>query len=57
MTEQKALRATIEEFTAEGFTHIERHCPRCRVTRLRPDQLAPQISMGFTIAQTFREVC
>jgi hypothetical protein len=30
------LHATIEEFAAEGFTHIECHCPRCRMTRLRP---------------------
>jgi hypothetical protein len=29
------LHATIEEFAAEGFTHIECHCPRCRVFRLR----------------------
>jgi hypothetical protein len=30
------LHATIEEFEAEGFTHIECHCPRFRVTPLRP---------------------
>jgi hypothetical protein len=24
------LRATIEEFAAEGYTHIECFCPRCR---------------------------
>jgi hypothetical protein len=29
------LRATIEEFAAEGYTHISCHCPRCRVTRIR----------------------
>jgi hypothetical protein len=23
------LHATIEEFTADGYTHIECHCPRC----------------------------
>ena len=43
--------ATIEEFEAEGFTHIECHCPRCRVTRLRPMSRLPRISMGLTIAQ------
>ena len=32
----KCLHATIEQFAAEGFTHIERHCPRCRMTRMRP---------------------
>ena len=25
------LHATIEEFTADGYTHIECLCPRCRV--------------------------
>jgi hypothetical protein len=30
------LHATIEEFAAEGFTHVECYCPRCRVIRLRP---------------------
>jgi len=24
------LHATIEEFAAEGYTHIACHCPRCR---------------------------
>jgi phage FluMu protein Com len=41
------LHATIEEFAAEGFTHVECYCPRCRQT----DELAPRISMGLTIAQ------
>ena len=45
------LEATIEEFEAEGFTHIECHCPRCRVTRLRPIGWLPRISLGLTIAQ------
>ena len=27
------LHATIEEFAAEGFTHVECFCPRCRVIR------------------------
>ena len=30
------LNATIEEFAANGYTHIECYCPRCRMTRLRP---------------------
>jgi hypothetical protein len=44
------LHTTIEEFAGEGFTHIECHCPRCRVARLRPNWL-PRISLGLTIAQ------
>jgi phage FluMu protein Com len=28
------FHATIEEFAAEGYTHIECFCPRCRVIRL-----------------------
>ena len=30
------LHSTIEEFAAEGFTHVECYCPRCRMIRLRP---------------------
>src|SRR5262245_54081708 len=33
-----SLHATIEEFAAEGYTHIECHCPRCRA--IRPAQLS-----------------
>ena len=36
------LHATIEEFDAEGFTHVECHCPRCRMTRLRPVVRSPK---------------
>jgi hypothetical protein len=32
-------------------SHIACHCPRCRVTRLRPIGWLPRISMGLTIAQ------
>src|SRR5512143_602691 len=31
------LHATIEEFAAEGYTHIEANCPRCHVIRLKAD--------------------
>ena len=27
------LHATIEEFAADGYTHVECFCPRCRMTR------------------------
>jgi phage FluMu protein Com len=43
------LHATIEEFAAEGYTHIECFCPRCRVIRLRPMSWLPKISMGLTL--------
>ena len=33
------------------LTHIECHCPRCRVTRLRTMNCLPLISMGLTMAQ------
>jgi len=45
------LHATIEEFAADGFTHVECYCPRCRVIRLRPISWLPRISMGLTITQ------
>jgi len=45
------LHATIEHFAADGYTHIECHCLRCRVTRLRPMNWLPRISPGLTIAQ------
>ena len=45
------LHATIEEFAAEGYTHIACHCPRCRMTRLRTMSWLPKISMGLTLAQ------
>ena len=41
------LHATIEEFAAEGYTHVECDCPRCRMTRLRPISWLPRISMGL----------
>jgi hypothetical protein len=45
------LHATIEEFAADGYTHVECFCPRCRVIRMRPISWLPRISMGLTIAQ------
>jgi len=44
------LNATIEEFAADGFTHVERYCPRCRADQAQTNQLAPRISLGLTIA-------
>ena len=41
------LHATIEEFAAEGYTHVECFCPRCRVIGLRPMSWL-RISMGLT---------
>jgi hypothetical protein len=45
-----ALRATIEEFGAEGYRHIQCSCPRCGAIRLRPLSWLPKISMGLTLA-------
>ena len=42
------LHATIEDFAAEGYSHIEANCPRCRVIRLRAIDQLPKISMGLT---------
>ena len=44
------LHATIEEFAAEGYTHVECFCPRASI-RLRPMSWLPKISMGLTLAQ------
>ena len=46
-----SLHATIDEFAAGGYTHVECFCPRCRMTRLRLMSWLPRISMGLTIAQ------
>ena len=45
------LHATIEEFAADGYTHVECFCPRCRMTWLRPISWLPRISLGLIIAQ------
>ena len=49
-----ALHATTEEFVAEGYTHVECFCPRCRVIKLRPMSWLPKISMGLTLDQFAR---
>jgi hypothetical protein len=36
------LHATIEQFAAEGFTHVECYCPRCR-----PMHFSPATRGGF----------
>ena len=46
-----SLHAAIEEFHAEGCTHLEANCPRCRFIRLRPIDQLPKISMGLTLVQ------
>ena len=43
------LHATLQEFAAEGYTHVEANCPRCRVIRLRPIDQLPKISLGLTL--------
>jgi hypothetical protein len=42
---------TIEEFAAEGYTHIQCFCPRCRNIKMRPITQLPRITLGLTIAQ------
>jgi small multidrug resistance pump len=42
------LHATIEEFAADGYTHVDCYCPRRRMTRLRPISWLPRISLGLT---------
>jgi hypothetical protein len=50
------LHATIEEFAAEGYTHVSCHCPRCRMTRMRPMGWLPKISMGLTLEALARRL-
>ena len=50
------FHATIEEFAAEGYSHIEANCPRCRFTRHRPIVQLPKISMGLTLDQLARRL-
>ena len=38
------LHATIEEFAADGYRHVQCYCPRCRMMRLRPISRLPCIS-------------
>ena len=50
------LHATIGEFAAEGYTHVEANCQRCRVMRLRPIDQLPKMSMGLTLAVLARRL-
>jgi hypothetical protein len=50
------LNATIEEFAADGYTHVEANCPRCRVIRLRTITELPKISMGLPLHQLARRL-
>lgn len=34
-----SLHSTIEEFAADGYTHVQCYCQGCRAIRLRPNQL------------------
>jgi hypothetical protein len=51
-----SLHATIEEFAAKGFTHVECYCPRCRMIRLRPITWLPRISSGSP-SRSFQHGC
>jgi hypothetical protein len=48
--------ATMDEFAAEGYTHIECHCPHCRVTRLRPLRWLPR-SRWASPSRSFQSAC
>jgi hypothetical protein len=50
------LHATLEEFAADRYTHVSCHCPRCRMTRIRPMSWLPKISMGLTLDQLSRRL-
>jgi hypothetical protein len=50
------LHATLEEFAAEGYTHVSYHCPRCRMTRIRPMGLAPQNLDGAHARSAFEAI-
>src|SRR5262245_61732496 len=45
------LHATIEEFAAEGFTHVQCYCPRCRV-ELRLNAALPTNPTAIANAST-----
>jgi phage FluMu protein Com len=50
------LHATLEELAADRYTHVSCHCPRCRMTRIRPMSWLPKISMGLTLDQLSRRL-
>ena len=47
-----APHPTIEEFAAEGYTHVECFCPRCRVIRMRPISWLPRILLATPVSAT-----
>jgi hypothetical protein len=49
------LHATLEEFAAKGYTHIEANYTRC-VIRFRPINQLPRISMGLTLGALARRL-
>jgi hypothetical protein len=51
-----ALHATIEEFAAEGYTHVSRYCPRCRKTRIHPMSWLPKNLDGAHARSTFEAI-
>ena len=48
------LLATLEEFAADGYTHVEANWTRCRVITLRQIDWLPKISMGLTLDELAR---
>jgi hypothetical protein len=50
------LHANIEEFAAEGYTHVSCHCPRCRMTRMQPMSWLPKITRGLTLDRLARRL-
>jgi hypothetical protein len=57
LTCMNPLHATIGEFAAKSFTHIECFCPLCRMIWLRPRICLPKISMGLNLAQLSTRLC
>ena len=43
------LNATLKEFAADGYSHVEANVPHCRVILLRPIDRLPKTSMGLTL--------
>jgi len=48
------LHATIEEFAADGYTHIECFCPWCRNDEVEADQSMVEVArMGGNSSKLF----